>query len=89
MFSALNVEKIAASIEKATFDFCREINGAPAKNWSGPENRDASILVGKHIANAMIFSIAFDAFDGQVNCLQMGLAGWLAGLGWAGWADSL
>ena len=27
--------------------------GAPANNCSGPENRDASILVGKHIANAM------------------------------------
>ena len=31
MFPALHVEKIATSIEKATFDFCREINGAPAK----------------------------------------------------------
>ena len=38
----------------------REINGAPAKNSSGPENRDASILLGKHIANAMIFSTVFD-----------------------------
>ena len=36
-FLLQNVEKIAASIEKATFDFCREINGAPAKNCSGPE----------------------------------------------------
>ena len=28
---------------KATFDFCREMYGAPAKNCSVPENRDASI----------------------------------------------
>ena len=42
-------------VEKTTFDFCTEMYGAPAKNCSGPENRDASILVGKHIANAMIF----------------------------------
>ena len=40
----------------------RELYGAPAKKSSGPENRDASILVGKHIANAMIFSTVFDRF---------------------------
>ena len=51
-------------VEKTTFDFCTEMYGAPAKNCSGPENRDASILVGKHIANAMIFSTVFDASDG-------------------------
>ena len=49
-------------VEKTTFDFCTEMYGAPAKNCSGPENRDASILVGKHIANAMIFSTVFDRF---------------------------
>ena len=49
-------------VEKTTFDFCREMYGAPAKKCSGPENRDASILVGKHIANAMIFSTVFDRF---------------------------
>ena len=32
-------------VEKTTFDFCTEMYGAPAKNCSGPENRDASILV--------------------------------------------
>ena len=47
---------------KTTFDFCKEMYGAPAKNCSGPENRDASILVGKHIANAIIFSTVFDRF---------------------------
>ena len=46
-------------VEKATFDFCTEMYGAPAKNCSGPENRDASILLGKLLGNAMIFSIAF------------------------------
>ena len=49
-------------VEKTKFDFCREMYGAPAKNCSGPENRDASILVGKHLANAMIFSTVFDRF---------------------------
>ena len=44
------------------FDFFKKIYGAPAKNCSGSENRDASILVGRHIANAMIFSIVFDRF---------------------------
>ena len=42
-------------VEKTTFDFCTEMYGAPAKICSGPENRDASILVGKYIVNAMIF----------------------------------
>ena len=49
-------------VEKTTFDFCTEMYGARAKKCSGPENRDASILVGKHIANAMIFSTVFDRF---------------------------
>ena len=38
-------------VEKKSFDFCTEMYGAPAKNCSGPENRDASILLGKHRAN--------------------------------------
>ena len=41
----------------------REINGAPAKNCSGPEKRDTSILLSKNIANAMIFSIVFEHRD--------------------------
>ena len=48
--------------KNSTFDFCTEMYGAPAKNCSGPENRDASILLGRHIANAMIFSTVFDRF---------------------------
>ena len=55
----------------------REINGAPAKNSSGPENRDASILLGKHIANAMIFSTVFD----RNRSRHREVAKW-AGLGW-------
>ena len=47
-------------VEKTTFDFCTEMYGAPAKHCSGPENRNASILLGKHIADVMIFSIVFD-----------------------------
>ena len=53
-------------VEKATFDFFKKIRGVPAKKCSGPENRDASILVGRHIANAMIFrpfSIVFEHRD--------------------------
>ena len=42
-------------LKGTTFDFFREMNGAPAKNCSVPEKRDASILLSKHIANAMIF----------------------------------
>ena len=41
-------------------DFCREMYGAPAKICSGPENRDASILFCKLVANAMIFATVFD-----------------------------
>ena len=37
--------------------------GVPAKNCSGPENHNASILLGRHIANAMIFSIVFEHRD--------------------------
>ena len=47
-------------LKGTTFDFFREMNGAPAKNCSGPEKRDTSILLCKNIANAMIFSIVFD-----------------------------
>ena len=47
-------------LKGTTFDFFREMNGAPAKNCSGPEKRDTSILLSKNIANAMIFSIVFD-----------------------------
>ena len=47
-------------VEKTTFDFCREMYGAPAKNCSGPENRDASILVCKFNANANEFSSVFE-----------------------------
>ena len=36
--------------------------GAPTKNCSGPENRDASILLGRLLGNAMIFSTVFDRF---------------------------
>ena len=41
----------------------RELYGAPAKKSSGPENRDASISLGKYISNAMIFSIVFEHRD--------------------------
>ena len=47
-------------LKGTTFDFFREMNGAPAKNCSGPEKRDTSILLSKNIANAMIFSTVFD-----------------------------
>ena len=47
-------------LKGTTFDFFREMNGAPAKNCSGPEKRDTSILLCKNIANAMIFSTVFD-----------------------------
>ena len=57
----------------------REINGAPAKNSSGPENRDASILLGKHIANAMIFSVVFGWLGKVTHYCTTGWAGWL---GW-------
>ena len=66
-------------VEKTTFDFCTEMYGAPAKNCSGPENRDASILLGKHIANAMIFPVSF-GWLGKVTHYCT-IAGWL---GWAG-----
>ena len=70
-------------VEKTTFDFCTEMYGAPAKNCSGPENRDASILVGKHIANAMIVSMVFD--KGSRNLPNGARARAGAGLGWVGW----
>ena len=56
--------------------------GAPAKNCSGPENRDASILVGKHIANAMIFSIVLEhmGLDWLGRPGEVAKRGWLAGL---------
>ena len=38
-------------------------NAAPAENCSGPENRDASISLCKHIANAKEFSIVFEHLD--------------------------
>ena len=53
-------------VGKTTVDFLGKIHGAPAKNCSGPENRDASILLGRHVANAMIFrpfSIVFEHRD--------------------------
>ena len=40
-----------------------EINGAPAENCSGPENRDASISSCKPIANAIEISIVFEHLD--------------------------
>ena len=49
-------------VEKMMFDLFEKIQGAQAKKCSGPENRDASILGCKHIANARIFSIVFDRF---------------------------
>ena len=71
----------AGSRKKATFEFFRENKVRASKKCSGPENRDASILVGGHRAIAsFLFSI-----DGEDRRnLQMGLG--LAGLGWAGWA---
>ena len=35
----------------------------PKENCSGPENRDASILVGKYNANAKEFSTVFEHLD--------------------------
>ena len=40
-----------------------KINAAPAENWSGPENRDASISLCNHIANAKEFSSVFEHLD--------------------------
>ena len=40
-----------------------KINAAPAKKCSSPENRDASISLCKHIANAKEFSIVFEHLD--------------------------
>ena len=42
-------------VEKPTLDFTREINGAPAKHCSGPENRDASISSGKRMSSRCKF----------------------------------
>ena len=74
-------------VEKTTFDFCTEMYGAPAKNCSGPENRDASILLGKHIANAMIFPTVCDRFRahaGWAELARLPNRGWLGWVGWAG-----
>ena len=40
-----------------------KINGASAENCSGPENRDESISLCKHIANAIEISIVFEHLD--------------------------
>ena len=52
--------------------------GAPAKNCSGPENRDASILVGKHRANAKEFVTLSELRDSVELLATAGLVG----LGW-------
>ena len=49
-------------VEKTTFDFCTEMYGAPAKNCSGPENRDASILLRRLLGYVLTFSTVFDRF---------------------------
>ena len=48
---------------KNIFAIKSKINAAPAKNCSGPENRDASISLCKHIANAKEFPIVFEHLD--------------------------
>ena len=50
-------------IDKSTFESEGEINGAQAKFCSVRDNRDASISLRKHRANACIFSIVFDNLD--------------------------
>ena len=50
-------------VEKSIFDSVVEINANPKTNCSGPENRDASILVGKCNANAKEFSTVFEHLD--------------------------
>ena len=69
-------------VEKATFDSFREINGAPAKNCSVPENRDASISLCKHTANVCKMSMVWAALGGKLATRLPNGAGWL---GWAGW----
>ena len=49
------------------------IEGAQAKNCSGTENRDASILVGKHIANAMTFATVFRSFSSTATYRSIGI----------------
>ena len=49
----------ATMVEKSIVESKVEINGAPYKNCSVPENRDASISSGENIANAIFF---FDRF---------------------------
>ena len=71
-----------------TLNFSRQQN-----IFRAPKNREASILVGKHIANAKEFSIVLKAgwmarqgdallYDRWLAGWLAGLAGWLAGLGW-------
>ena len=58
------MEKNRIDLEKATFDFCREINGAPAEIRSVPENRDASISSCKRMATRCKFrSFSSTAID--------------------------
>ena len=61
-FESVSLHAVEKRSKITTVDFCTEMYGAPAKNCSGPENRDASILFGRHTANAMIFSTVFDRF---------------------------
>ena len=56
--------------------------GAPAENCSGPENRDASILVGKHRANRKEFFTLNESRDRSVELLAT--AGWQPLAGWLG-----
>ena len=67
-----------------------EINGAPAKLCSGPENRDASISQCKDTVNACKISMIWAALAGKVATrLPNGAGAGLAGLaGWAGWLVS-
>ena len=57
-----------------------EINGAPAKLCSGPENRDASISLCKDTVNACKFR--WFGLRWMARCLET----CQMGLGWAGWA---
>ena len=50
-------------VEKSIVESKGEINGAPYKNCSVPENRDASISSGESRANAIFFSTVFERLD--------------------------
>ena len=59
----MSLELHRKSFELVSMTYLKEKSTARQQNFfRAPKNRDASILLGKHIANAMIFSTVFDRF---------------------------